>query len=204
MTISSIDDLKPDKRNARKRTVRNLSMIKDALQEVGASRSIVIDEDGAVLAGNGVVEAAPGAGIKRVQVVDADGETIIAVRRTGLSEEAKRRLAYYDNRAGELAEWDPEQIAADVKAGLNMAGLFQDSELEKMLNPQDQQERPEVEFSEELLLEHNYIVLYFDNPMDWQVACDRFGLHQVKSADPCGECQKIGIGRVVRGATVLQ
>jgi len=60
--IDHIGQLKPDPRNARKHNPRNIGMIEAALHEVGAARSIVIDEDGVVLAGNGVVEAAALAG----------------------------------------------------------------------------------------------------------------------------------------------
>lgn len=132
-SISNIADLKPDSKNARKHTPRNLGMIADALHEVGAARSIVIDEDGNILAGNGVVEAAADAGIERVRVVDADGETIIAVRRKGLSDEQKKRLAFFDNRAGELSEWDGAQIAQEIEAGLDLGGLFTDKELSDIL-----------------------------------------------------------------------
>ena len=132
-SISSIADLKPDSRNARKHNQRNLNMIVDALHKVGAARSIVIDEDGVILAGNGVVEAAADAGIERVQVVDADGETIVAVRRTGLTDEQKRKLAYYDNRTAEVAEWDAKQIAADLEAGVELGDLFDADEMSKIL-----------------------------------------------------------------------
>jgi len=132
-SISSIADLKPDSRNARKHNQRNLNMIVDALHKVGAARSIVIDEDGVILAGNGVVEAAADAGIERVQVVDADGETIVAVRRTGLTDEQKRKLAYYDNRTAEVAEWDAKQIAADLEAGVELGDLFDKGELDEIM-----------------------------------------------------------------------
>ena len=132
-SISSIADLKPDSRNARKHNQRNLNMIVDALHEVGAARSIVIDENGVILAGNGVVEAAADAGIERVQVVDADGETIIAVRRSGLTDKQKKRLAYYDNRTAEVAEWDAEQIAADLEAGIELGDLFDADEMSRIL-----------------------------------------------------------------------
>src|SRR5437870_4756050 len=56
-------DLTPDLQNRRAHTPRNLAMIVDALQQVGAARSIVIDEDDVVLAGNGVIAAAADAGI---------------------------------------------------------------------------------------------------------------------------------------------
>src|SRR5437868_3621944 len=77
----------PEGLNARKHTPRNIGMIASALQEVGAARSIVIDEDGEILAGNGTIEAAGQVGIERVRVVDAEGDEIIAVRRSGLSQE---------------------------------------------------------------------------------------------------------------------
>jgi ParB-like chromosome segregation protein Spo0J len=102
--IIGLRDLKPDPQNARKHTPRNVGMIADALQEVGAARSIVIDEKGVVLAGNATMKAAERAGLDRVKVVDADGSEVIAVRRTTLTERQKKWLALYDNRAAELAE----------------------------------------------------------------------------------------------------
>lgn len=123
-------ELRPDVRNARRHNPRNIGMIVKALQEVGAARSIVIDEDGTILAGNGVAEAAAEAGIERVQIIDVDGETLVAVRRTGLTEQQKRRLAYFDNRTAELAEWDAEQIMADQAAGFDFDGLFTSAEMD--------------------------------------------------------------------------
>jgi DNA modification methylase len=95
-------------------------MVVDALQQVGAARSIVLDENNVVLAGNGVVEAAAEAGITAVRVIDANGHEIIAVRRSGLSPEQKRALAIFDNRTGELATWNFDQLAADKEAGLSL------------------------------------------------------------------------------------
>jgi len=126
--IERIGQLRPDKRNARKHNARNIGMIEKALGEVGAARSIVIDEDGTILAGNGLVEAAAQAGIERVQVVDADGETIVAVRRKGLTPEQKAKLALYDNRTAELAEWDAE-VLADIGKEIDLRGLWTDAEL---------------------------------------------------------------------------
>jgi hypothetical protein len=51
------------------------------LQEVGATRAIVIDEDNVLLAGNGVTEAAGEVGITKGRVVDAGGGELIVVRR---------------------------------------------------------------------------------------------------------------------------
>jgi hypothetical protein len=132
MDITHLKDLKPDPRNARKHTPRNTGMIEKALGEVGAARSIVVDEDGVVLAGNATVEAAAAAGIDRVQVVDADGETIIAVRRTGPTPEQKTRLALYDNRTAELAEWDVD-VLRELGDEIDLSGLWQEHELENLI-----------------------------------------------------------------------
>jgi DNA modification methylase len=131
--ISHIKDLIPDPANRRKHNPRNLGMVVDALHSVGAARSIVIDEDNVVLAGNGVTEAAAEAGITKVQVVDVDGSTLVAVRRKGLSDEQKRALAIYDNRTAELAEWNSEQLQADLAAGLSLQPWFSEEEQARLL-----------------------------------------------------------------------
>jgi DNA modification methylase len=125
-----ISDLVPDPKNARKHTPRNVGTIVDALNEVGAARSIVIDEDNVVLAGNATIEAAGEAGLTKVQVVEADGNTIIAVRRRGLTPEQKARLAIFDNRAAELADgWDTEVLKALAADGVDLSTFWNEDEL---------------------------------------------------------------------------
>ena len=114
-----IKDLVPDATNRRAHNPRNIGMIVEALHQVGAARSIVIDEDNVILAGDGVTEAAAEAGITKLRVIEADGHEIIAVRRRNLTPEQKRQLAMYDNRAAELAMWNIPQIQADLGAGLD-------------------------------------------------------------------------------------
>ncbi len=108
-------------------------MVVDALQKVGAARSIVIDEDNVILAGNGVTEAAAEAGITKVRVIDAAGDELIAVRRSGLTEDQKLALAIYDNRTGELATWNADQIREDAANGLDLEPFFFADELKLLL-----------------------------------------------------------------------
>ena len=122
-----------DPKNARRHTERNLAMLIDSLKEVGPARSIVIDESDTVLAGNAMIEAAQAAGIKKLKVIEADGQTVIAVRRRGLSNEQKVRLALYDNRTAELAEWDPE-VLAELNVEDLLSGLFNAEELDQLLD----------------------------------------------------------------------
>ncbi|MDP9355457.1 MAG: hypothetical protein M3R02_09285, partial [Chloroflexota bacterium] len=110
--ITPLSSLTPDPRNARTHSERNLAQIEQALREVGAARSIVVDEAGTVLAGNATFAAAMQAGLTRVRVVEAYGTELVAVRRVNLTPEQKRRLALHDNRAAELAEWATEVLAS--------------------------------------------------------------------------------------------
>ena len=128
----AVADLKPDPENRRTHTARNLEMVTASLRDVGAARSIVIDENDLVLAGNGVVQAAADAGITKVQVVEVDGSTLVAVRRRGLSADQKRALAIYDNRTAELAEWNVAQLEADQAAGLTLEPWFTEDEFGDM------------------------------------------------------------------------
>lgn len=127
--MAHVSDLVPDPRNARKHGERNIRTIVKALEEVGAARSIVIDENNTILAGNGLVEAAGIAGIENVKIVEVDGSTIVAVKRTGLNKKQKQRLALFDNRAGELAEWDAETLSDLVDEEFDFSNLFNENEL---------------------------------------------------------------------------
>lgn len=146
--IKHLKDLTPDPRNARKHNPRNVGMIETALQTVGAARSIVVDENGVVLAGNATIEAAAAVGIERVQVVDADGETIIAVRRKGLTPEQKTKLALFDNRTAELAEWDVSEVLATLDAGVNLDALWRPDELEALVSAASVPDVPFKEYDE--------------------------------------------------------
>ena len=108
--MASLKDLKHDQKNARKRTDRSASLIKESLERYGAARSIVIDEDNRILAGNGTIEGAKAADIKNLRVIETDGTEIIAVKRTGLSEEEKVGLALADNRTSDLSDWDADML----------------------------------------------------------------------------------------------
>lgn len=94
------------KRNSGPPLHRSALLIAESLKRFGAARSIVIDENGRILAGNGTVEGAKAAGISKVRIIEAQGDELIAVKRSGLSEEQKIGLALADNRTSDLSEWD--------------------------------------------------------------------------------------------------
>ena len=128
--MTTLADLKPDKRNARKHTPRNVGMIEASLQRDGFGRSVLLASDGTIIAGNATIDAAAAAGIEDVLVVESDGRRVIAVKRTDVDPGSTEfhNLAIADNRSAELAEWD-----ADVLAGLtedmDLSAFFRDDEL---------------------------------------------------------------------------
>ena len=65
-------------------------------------------------------------------------------------------------------------------------------------------EKPEYEISPMLLEENNYVVLKFDNMMDWQVAKDVLGIKSVKTVDSREGYERVGIGRVIYGNKIIE
>lgn len=121
-------ELTLDPVNRRKRTRRSASMIEKSFHDVGAIRGISVKGDGTVVAGNGVLQNHGGV-VKRVLIVDTDAETLVATRRRDLTDEQARRAAMYDNRAGDLAEYDVEQLRADMDTGIDLSPFFTEEEL---------------------------------------------------------------------------
>jgi hypothetical protein len=129
----SVADLIPDPDNAREHTPRNIGMLVDSLQQLGSGRSVLIDEDGKLIAGNGVTEAALEAGIVKLRVIDTEGDEIIAVRRKNLTAEQKVDLALRDNRIGELSKWKPDKLKElEEKKLVRLDHLFSEKEKAKL------------------------------------------------------------------------
>jgi DNA modification methylase len=135
--VTSVKDLKSDHKNARRRTDRSASLIAESLKRFGAARSIVIDEDGRILAGNGTVEGAKKAGIDKLRIIEAEGDELIAVRRAGLTEDQKVGLALADNRSSDLSEWDNEMLR-QLSEEHDLTPWFEDDELlAEVLEPEE-------------------------------------------------------------------
>jgi len=101
-----------DKRNYRQHSDKNKRIIKKSVDELGAGRSILLDSQNVIIAGNGVKEAW---GDKPVRIIETDGNELIAVKRTDLNPEDKKRqtLALIDNHASDTSDFDNELINSD-------------------------------------------------------------------------------------------
>ena len=193
-------EIKFDKRNYRKHNDKNKRLIKKSLKELGAGRSILIDKDNEIIGGNGVYEQAQKLGLK-TKVIETDGSELVVVKRMDLGRDdpKRNRLAIMDNSTSDTSENDVDLLLADFSIDeLNELGIDIKEKVKK--------EEGEVEFTEELLEEHNYIVLYFDNSVDWLQAETLFGdfIKKKQALSSKDNYRKIGIGRVVRGADFLK
>ena len=177
--IDHIKDLIHDPKNARKHTPRNVGTIVSALQEVGAARSIVIDEDGVVLAGNATMDAAAEAGITAVKVVEANGNELVAVRRTGLTAEQKTRLALYDNRAAELAEWD-EKVLQELAETGELNGIFSEQEIADLYDVNEPEPVEKLEQALQLIPGREYCVVMCEDETQWEEMKQVLGLSLVR------------------------
>lgn len=106
--------IKFDKRNYRKHNDRNKELIKKSLEECGAGRSIVIDNDDEIIAGNGIYEQAQALNIP-VKVIETDGSELVVVKRTDLNsdDEKRKKLAVMDNSTSDSSEFDLELLSVD-------------------------------------------------------------------------------------------
>ena len=139
---STISNLKYDPRNARRHTPRNVGMVEHSIQRDGFGRSILVANDGTIIAGNATVEAAASAGIENVIVVESDGKSIIAVKRTDIEPGSPEftALAISDNRAAELAEWDAEVLQSFMDDGVDLDQFWFEDEITRLLETPDDDE----------------------------------------------------------------
>lgn len=116
--IISIQDLTQDSSNFNKGTDKGARLMRKSFKKFGAGRSILVDRDGNIIAGNKSTEAAKEAGITKVRVIETDGSELIAVKRTDVSLDSKegRELALADNAATyHNLDWDVEQLQSAIK-----------------------------------------------------------------------------------------
>lgn len=141
--------IKIDKRNYRRHNDANKKVIRKSLEELGAGRSIVIDKEGEIIAGNGVYEQAEKLGLK-TRVIETDGSELVVVKRTDLAtdDERRKKLALADNAASDMSDWDEELLREDWNADvLADFGVELPSDIEGLLK-----EKTEKKAEAEILL----------------------------------------------------
>lgn len=109
-----MSELKFDSKNYRIHGEKNKRLIQKSLVDCGAGRSILVDKEDCIIAGNGVYEQAQELGLK-VRIIESDGTELIAIKRTDLKTEDVRRkaLALADNYTSDTSVFDIEAVMED-------------------------------------------------------------------------------------------
>lgn len=114
ITETSIDKLVFDDKNFNRGTQFGEHLMDKSIRELGLGRSILLDKNNRIIAGNKTTEKAGELGFDKVVVVETDGNTLVAVKRTDvdLDSQKGRELALADNATSKAnLEWDSETLA---------------------------------------------------------------------------------------------
>ena len=106
----------------------------------------------------------------------------------------KENMHYAENDDAMLRAWDLKELA--------------EWRVPMQVRAKKQKEVPEMGFTEILDESHNYVVLYFDNEVDWLQAQTLLGIKPVrllstKKGEVNVNGNKVGVGRVLRGSEVI-
>ena len=135
---TNIESLVPDNKNFNKGTQFGDHLMDESLRRFGLGRSILIDKNNRIIAGNKTAEKAADIGFTDVVVVEVDGNQLVAVKRKDIDlYSAKgRELALADNATGKAnLAWD-EYLISDISAQFNFEPGDWGVEIET-INPDD-------------------------------------------------------------------
>jgi site-specific DNA-methyltransferase (adenine-specific) len=119
--VIDIQELAQDQHNFNKGNEQGQQLMERSFKELGAGRSILLDKNGNIIAGNKSQKAAIAAGIKKVRVIETTGDELVAVKRTDVDIDSAegRKMAYLDNLSTQVnLTWDQtelEAVQADVE-----------------------------------------------------------------------------------------
>jgi len=115
--VNKISDLIPDDKNFNKGSEYGNALIEKSFTKFGAGRSILIDKNNRIIAGNKSVENAVAIGMEDLQIVESDGKRIIAVKRMDIDLDTPqgREMALADNATAKAnIVFDAELVEAEL------------------------------------------------------------------------------------------
>lgn len=201
MKIESVElsQIIPYAKNAKEHPQEQIEQIKASIEDCGYNDLIAIDENNVIIEGHGRWQALRELGYTEIEVV----------RLEHLSEEKKKKYRILHNKLTMNSDFDFDMLEKELAdMSEDEKAFFGFDVFEEEFGEEEEEERPEVRFTESLNEKHNYIVLYFDNEVDWLQAETVFGIQRVKelSTRKDGKEMKkprVGIGRVINGAEAL-
>lgn len=131
--IVKLKNLHQDTLNANRGTVRGSAMVEHSIRNYGAGRSVLVDSQNRIIAGNKTVAASLDAGMDEEAILlETDGRRLVVVKRTDVSIDSPegRGLAIADNRASEVGlEWDLDALS-EISEELDLNQFWFEGEIE--------------------------------------------------------------------------
>ena len=198
----NIKDLKPYKKNAKKHPKEQVERIANSIKEFGffEHRAVAIDREDNVIEGHGRILAAKKAGLTQVPTICLDDMTEEQIKAWRLIENKTAESSYDEAMISKEIE-ELLQSDIDMEAFGFSVDILEDETIEV---------EPDVPFTEILNEENNYIVLKFNNKIDWLNAMGLFGIEKAKAYPTRKEGNKksfgmrAGVGRVLDGQKALE
>lgn len=151
---TNVEVLIPDNKNFNKHTEYGMHILEESIRKFGLGRSILIDKNNRIIAGNGVVETASQIDLDKVLVVETMGNTLVAVKRNDIDLDSAegRELALADNATSEAnLEWDNGLIA---EAAQDFGFIPEEWGVSvEELSEQEEQEEPKKDINTRLIVE---------------------------------------------------
>lgn len=139
MTVkpSTIDQFRPQRANRNKHKERGMGALEASMRKLGYVAPMTAAADGEIIDGSARLETSIIVFNDDVLVVHHDGTKPVIMVRDDIpnadTPEA-RQIAIAANRIASInLEWDVEGLLADAQSGLDLSGLFSQSELDEML-----------------------------------------------------------------------
>ncbi len=108
-----ISDLQFDDKNLNKHTQAGMGLLEKSITTLGLGRSVLVDKNGKLIAGNGVTEISGQVGLEDTVIVKTHGDVLVVVQREDIDINTKkgRELAFADNKVSEVnLSFDHEEI----------------------------------------------------------------------------------------------
>lgn len=159
-------------RNNKKHPKKQIKKLIKSIKENEYITPIIVDEDKVILAGHGRLIA--------LKEMERDKVEVLMV--SGLNDMQKRKFRLLDNRIADYSTYDLDNLMVEL-SDLMEDDIMDEFENMDIFKDMESEEEVELEFSEELYESHNYVILVFDNDVDWQTAKEKLGLKTVKAKD---------------------
>lgn len=194
-----IDSVGPFPGNPREGDV---GAIVESLRRFGQQKPVVVQESSRyIVAGNHLWRAAK-----------ALGWPEIAANVVAMDDKTAEAYLIADNRTSELGSYDEDALGEMLRKlaqegnlkGTGYDGDDVDDFLRRLERENAGKVEPDISFAVELLESHNYVVLYFDNELDWNSARTKLGIETVRAPDATDTYDRRGVGRLIRGADILR